>query len=167
MKFAGREFKKANIRKLTITREGEKLVLTFQPSDMERFELLYPEPKPRKMRKRNSTEWIENRNDPKFKEELAKRNSARLDYMAISSLEASQIEWDSVNIDDPETWSKWRDDFKESGFTNVEINRVFMTAMQANSIGDEDITEAEEDFLAMEQEMESSEPIQTEGQPSI
>lgn len=164
MKFGDREFKSFNIRKLTITRgKGtEPLVLTFGPASVDDYEKYYPEPKVPTKQKRGSDEWIPNPDDKKYKEALKKRNDAFRDYTVIKSMEYSKVDWDTVNIADPDTWSNWKEDLKNCGFSAHEIQLVQIAVMEANSYTDQGISESEESFLATQAEAKNQENIQEE-----
>ena len=65
----------------------------------------------------------------------------------------SEIEWDTVNEDDPRTWPNWEDDLKSGGLTQVECNRVLALVLEANALDEAKLQKAREVFLAGQEPM--------------
>ena len=68
-------------------------------------------------------------------------------YLLIHSLAPSQIEWDTVQIDNPSTWNNWVEDLTNAGLNNVECNLVMNLVMEANSLDEKKLERAREAFL--------------------
>ena len=121
--------------------------------DYDEFNKLCPEPKaPGKLTKDG---WEPNENDPDYKSLMENYNTKRLAWLVVRSLEPSQIEWDTVNESKPSTWTKWTDDLKEAGLSQVEVNRVMQLVFQANCLDEEKLKEARENFLLGQQQAQS------------
>jgi len=87
----------------------------------------------------------------------------RLGYMAVKSLEPSEITWDTVDIANPATWGNWETDLKNGGLNQFEVNRVTGLVLEANSLDDDKIERARKLFLAgLEQAAAVSSGLQTE-----
>ena len=56
-------------------------------------------------------------------------------------------EWDTVNGDDPSTWTNWEDDLKNAGLSVIERKHVLGLVMQVNSLDEQKIQAAREVFL--------------------
>ena len=83
--------------------------------------------------------------------------------MAIKSLEPTEIEWQRVDIDKPETWLLWTEELKDAGLSEVEVQRVIILVMQANSLDENKLRKAREAFLhGLEVEKEKSSGPQEE-----
>ena len=55
---------------------------------------------------------------------MAEYQKRRMAYIVVHSLEPSQIEWDTVQLDNPSTWANWETDLKNGGLSQMECNRV-------------------------------------------
>lgn len=77
----------------------------------------------------------------------ADRDAKRFSLLVLRSTEASDIEWETVNIDDPSTWANWRKEMGDNGLSEVEINRIINCVLAANSLDEDKIKEAREAFL--------------------
>ena len=84
---------------------------------------------------------------PQFKKDMETYGEKRFALMAIKSLEPSNIEWQTVELDDPNTWTNWTQDLKDAKLSEVEINRIIVCVMQANSLDENKLKEARATFL--------------------
>lgn len=165
MRIGGTEVKGPNEEILVLPRLDEDIVIRAQAvTTMEEFDALVPEPKPPGIRTRDG--WKPNANDETFKQCLAHYHEQRLAYMIIKSVEPSKIEWEQTNIDDPSTYLQWTDELREAGLSDVEINRIVLCVMQANSLDDEKLKAAREVFLLGEEEEQSESSGPSTGPPS-
>lgn len=85
--------------------------------------------------------------DKEYKRSEAIRDSRRFALMVLRSIEPSEIEWETVDIDNPSTWENWQSEMTEAGLSEVEITRIINTVLTANSLDEEKIKEAREAFL--------------------
>lgn len=85
--------------------------------------------------------------DKEYRKALNLRSDMRFAYMCLRSLEPSNIEWQTVDLDRPSTWMKWQDELQEAGISEVEINRIIGAIMAANALDEEKIKAAREVFL--------------------
>jgi hypothetical protein len=67
--------------------------------------------------------------------------------MCLRSLEPSNIEWETVDIDDPGTWLNWDVELKAAGISDVEGQRIINLVMAANSLDEKKVEEARQAFL--------------------
>ncbi len=126
---------------------GSDIIITARAVlSMEDFERYVPQPQAPRA-------WVKGKgnvlmtDDPNFKAEMETYGSKRFAFMAVKSLEPSEIEWESVSIDDPSTWTGWTDELKAAGLSDVEIQRIIVCIMQANSLDEGKLKEAREVFL--------------------
>jgi len=71
----------------------------------------------------------------------------RFDYITIISLAPSKIEWETVDMDKAGSWLNWTKDLTNAGLSSVELNRVVNLIMQANSLDEQKLKSARENFL--------------------
>lgn len=124
------------------------------------FDALCPEPQAPGVHK-PGVGFVPNPKDPSYREMLTTWSKKRMAYMAIKSLEPSNIEWDTVVVDNPSTWLKWQEDLKANGFTQVECNRIMGLVLDANCLNEERLKKAREVFLLGQGAEESSSSGQT------
>jgi hypothetical protein len=85
--------------------------------------------------------------DKDYKKAVKIRSNQRFALMCIRSLEPSKIEWETVDIDKPNTWTEWDKELMEAGLSEVECNRIVNLVMAANSLDEAKIEEARRAFL--------------------
>jgi hypothetical protein len=113
--------------------------------ELDAFDVLCPEPKaPGRLTKDG---FIPNREDETYQQTLARHNEKRIAYLVLRSLEPSNIEWDTVDINNPKTWTNYVPDFRKAGFSTIEINRIVATVMAANALDEAKLEQARRVFL--------------------
>lgn len=113
--------------------------------DSKDFDRLCPEPvPPKKLTKQGEVADTE---DQGYKDAQAGYESRRSAYVVVRTLTPSQIEWDTVQMDNPATWVNWETDLKNAGLTTIECGRVMALVMEANSLDEEKLQKARELFL--------------------
>ncbi len=166
MRIGGKEIEGPNEEILVLPRLDNDIVIKAQAvTTMEEFDALVPEPKPPGIRTRDG--WTPNANDETFKQRLAHYNEQRLAYMIIKSVEPSEIEWEQTNINDPSTYLQWTKELREAGLSDVEVNRIVLCVMQANSLDDEKLKAAREVFLLGKEAEENESSGPSIGLPSM
>jgi len=168
MRIGGKEVSGPNEEVLVLPRlTGDIVIKTRAVTDMEPFEKLVPEPKaPGKLTKDG---WIPQSNDKTYLQKVARYNEQRFAYIVVNSLVPSEIEWETVQLDNPKTWTDWDKELRGAGFSDVEVNRVIVCVMQANALDEAKLKEARELFLRgmAEESVESSgRPTELETTPS-
>jgi hypothetical protein len=131
---------------LVLPRSEQNLVFRARGlKDMESFNARCPQPKPPGKLTRDGV--VPQDNDPAYQTVLGEWAKKRLGYIVIHSLEPSQIEWDTVNYDDPRTWTNWEKDLREGGLSEIECSRVLALVMEANALDEAKLQKAREVFL--------------------
>jgi hypothetical protein len=147
MKIGGIDPKTLPVEELLVLPRGDQRI-AFRASglkDMEEFKKLCPEPEaPRKLTKDGVVADTE---DPDYKTALAGYQKRRMAYIVVHSLLPSQIEWDTVQIENPATWANWESDLKNAGISEVECNRVLGLVLEANCLDEAKLKKAREVFL--------------------
>ena len=109
------------------------------------FEKLVPMPVPPMVITKNGKQ--PDLTDDTYKAALASRDVKRFAFLCLKSLEPSNIEWETVDLEKPNTWSGWSQELKDAGLSDTEVNRVIGTVMIANSLDEDKIDEARKTFL--------------------
>jgi hypothetical protein len=124
-------------------------------SDYDEFNKLCPEPEPPKVHTAKDG-WQPNFQEPGYREMMIVHGRKRLAWLVINSLEPSELEWETVIADNPSTWLGWEKELRESGFSQVECNRISTLVMEANCLDEDKLDKARENFLRG-QRLEASE----------
>ncbi len=120
--------------------------------DMESFKRYCPEPEPpKKLVKGGVT--VADLEDKTYQETLAAYHKYRIAYIVVNSLVPSQIEWDTVQLDNPATWANWENDLKSAGISDFECSRVLALVLEANCLDEAKLRKAREVFLRGTPEM--------------
>ena len=90
---------------------------------------------------------VENRNDPTYKLQLSQREISRMAWMTLKSLAPSDIEWDTVDMEQPATWNNYNQELQDAGFSTVEINRIGNAVLEANALDEAKLEAARQSFL--------------------
>lgn len=98
-----------------------------------------------------------------YKDREKRYGEQKMNYLIIKSLAYTEgLEWETVNLQDPETWDNYRTEMALV-FTESEIDHITVKVMEANFPTEERQREALERFTARQAAEESS-SSQTEEQ---
>lgn len=167
MKLNGHKIEGPNRDIVVIPRgNGNDIVFNVQAVlNMEPFEQTCPAPRP-PLRKIQGVD-VPQFGDPAFKKALEKYGEQRMAWISLKSLEATpELEWDTVDIDDPSTWENIRTELHDSGFSDFEINRIFGGTYAVNSLNEAKVQAARERFL-LQREAQQNELASLLEEPSI
>jgi len=75
------------------------------------------------------------------------------------------IEWETIDLNNPETWGNIEKELRDAKFNPSEIARIINGALEANSLSEHMIDAAVQDFLALKslQEVVESFPVEEHG----
>jgi hypothetical protein len=138
---------------LVLERDGEPLVFRAKSVPVEvwdHFNKICPEPLVPMVLVKG--EKKANTTDETYQLQCKKLQAKRISYLCLKSLEPSNIEWDSVNMDDPDTFEKFEDDLRNAGMTEIEIQKVIQLCVGANSLDEAKLRAARESFLRGQRE---------------
>lgn len=143
---------------------SQDIVFTCQAVlDMSQFEAMCPEPKAKAILMAGKRNFEPNLKDPTYIQQCADHASKRFAFIALKSLEPSNIEWDSVSLDKLETWESWEKELQSAGLSTIEVNRVIVAVMRANSLDEDMLEKARASFLrGLEEEQVASSGPSTE-----
>ena len=147
VKIKGQKVQGRNVEVIPILRPGENIVFLAEAiENFNDFDKLCPEPTAKMVR--TPAGMVPDPNDTTLQEKIDDHNQKRTAYMVLKSLEKTpELEWETVDINKPETWENWRKELEEGGFTQIEIGRILTGIMAANSLSSDAIEEAKKDFL--------------------
>jgi len=85
--------------------------------------------------------------DADYLTQVENRNSKWFDYLVLRSLVVNEIDWQTVNMDDPATWHNWDTELRAAGLSDVEVKRVSACVVEANALNEAKLEAARKDFL--------------------
>ena len=145
MKIGGRPVTRC-IEILVLPRTDGDLIIKAQSVSINKeFDALVPEPIAPSVRTKDGKK--EDLEDVSYLQAIDRRDSMRWDYMILRSLEPSNIEWETVDLDKPNTWAGWKDEMTASGLSDIEVNRVQGAVMSACSLDEDKLKEARDSFV--------------------
>jgi len=107
------------------------------------FDALCPPPKPPGKQTRDG--WVPNEKDSTYQTVMGEWSKKRLAYIVVNSL--SDVEWDTVELGNPATWTNWETDLLSSNLSQVEVNRVLGLVLEANALDEAKLQKARESFI--------------------
>ncbi len=111
------------------------------------FEKICPPPKP-PVSIKTGVGRVENVEDPVFQSRLKDREITRRHWMFLKSVSPSNIEWQKVKMDKPETYAFWESELLEAGFSTNERQVIYLEFLTTNLLTDTMLDEARGRFLA-------------------
>lgn len=152
MKIGGIDPSTLSTEEILVLPRGDKSIVfrAVGIPDYEEFKALCPEPKAPGVQMAGKG-WVPNENDPGYRDMVKTHDKRRIYWMVLKSLEPSEIEWDTVDLDNPSTWFEWEADLKDGGLSQVEVNRVQALVFQANCLDENKLQKALEAFQAGQQ----------------
>lgn len=155
MKIAGQVIGGAKTALLVLPRPEGDVAFKFKAVlDTSEFDLAHPQPKaPRKWTVKQGNH--EDDKDPTFLEKFAAWRSLKMCWMFLKSIEDTQIEWDTIKMDQPSTWENWRQEFISAQFNPGEIAALENAFLECNTVTDGMLKEARERFLHSQEQEQS------------
>ncbi len=96
---------------------------------------------------------IEDTDDKGFEEQCLQYLVKRENYtVAVSLLATPGLEWETVDLEKPETWKNCEEELLKSGLPKTEVAYIFSMVRRVNSLDQSKLDEARERFLLMKQE---------------
>jgi len=137
------------VKTLVIPRDGVDLVFQAQYVDnYDKFDELAKRPIPMKMRLADGTEKID-MEDKDYIKEVTDWSEMRSNWMFMQALSVTEgLEYDILDENDPKSWLRFDEEFKNAGFSLPVIERIKMLCFEASGLNQALIDEATERFLA-------------------
>lgn len=150
MRVGGKEIKGPAEEVLVLPRlDGDLVFKARAVRDFELFKKMVNEPKAPSILLRGGHQ--KNFKDAGYLQMVDRFNTLRLCFLVINSLQ--DVEWDTVQFDDPNSWTNWETDLTEAGLADIEVQRVLSCVLSANSLNEAKLVEARDAFLRGQGEM--------------
>lgn len=162
MKILGQTIPPPAPEKITLYRGNKTIVLTAQAIlSFDEFDELCPAPKA-PVEYGPDKKPVPVRDDPEFLEKVREYSKKRQAWEFIKSLSATEgLEWDTVKLNDPNTWLNYEKDLKTC-FTEEEIGKIILGTMEANNPSEKRRKEAFESFTPTQALVEDQPTTQKE-----
>ena len=149
MKIAGKVLDGPRVETLVIPRGEDEIILKARAVlDFDDFEKLCKPPEPPMLLKRGG-EQVPRLDDKDYLKRLDDFASKKTAWMVLKSLEATEgLEWETVKMDDPDTWRNFETELKDAGFSFAEVGLILQTVTTACGLNQSKIEEATKRFLA-------------------
>lgn len=116
--------------------------------DFDEFDKLCPMPDPPMVTRPGGIQTPDVE-DEDYQKLLSEHGEKRIDWITLKSLEATKdLEWETVNMQDPKTWKNFEEELKQAGFSFMEVIHIRNGVLSVNSFDDAKMKEARERFLA-------------------
>ncbi len=158
MKIHGKKLDGPNVEVLVIPRQDGDIVFKAEAIlDYEPFEKACPLPQPPSILRPGGVH-SQDTEDPKYKEAIQEWATLKMNWMIVKSLEPTEgLEWETVNMSEPETWDGFRQELEDGGFTVAEVTRLVGLVLDVNGLNQAKIDEATSRFLADLREAQDNE----------
>lgn len=149
MKIAGKSFDIPCEDAVPIIRGDEVFNIVVKPCPpVGEFENICKRPTPPVIKKPNEPDQV-NIKDANYVAALDKYSDLKVAWMVITSIkDTPDLTFDTIDLDDQSTWMNYIDEFKSSGLSDSEINRIIKGVFSINSLDQEKIEQARKNFLA-------------------
>lgn len=172
MRLEGKRIEGPNVETIVIPRTDGRQDIVFKAQavlDYKEFDQLCPRPTPPTKTLRGGERQAD-LEDPTYKELISQYGLKRMAWMCIKSLEATPtIEWETVDLGNPNTWLKFEDELTESGFSDPEIFRIRSGVFAANCLNESVVELARQSFFTGRPRVHDPSsylPAETNGTPS-
>lgn len=148
MKLKDVQLDRPNEEILVLPRNGQDIVIKARAIlDFSDFDTLCPVPKPPRIQHRGGR-WVDNPTDEKFIKAHEDWAKARLWWMIIQSLKATEgLEWETIQANDSETWTNVEQELTDANFTEAERNLIVDLVLRANNLKSDHLEEAKTRFF--------------------
>lgn len=86
--------------------------------------------------------------DPNYTKAIHEWSGKRVDWMFLKGVIPTDIEWETVDMADPETWGNYKTEMRKAGFTDAQLGHLLSAITDLNGLDPEKIEKATKDFLA-------------------
>ena len=153
MKMQGKTVDAKFVVPIVIPRPGaESFVFKAQPLTAEQndfFKKVCPEPQPEMTMFRGEDSPRPDFKNTSYLEQRKLWLVLKSEYTFLASLEATDdLEWDTVVMDQPDTWKNVLEELAGAGFLQGEMSELFRGVASANGLDNKKIEQATKDFLA-------------------
>lgn len=150
MKINGVKIEGPNVEIIVIPRGGDIKDIVFMAQaiiDYEEYDKKYPAPNAPEIIKPGGIKYPDYK-DTDFAKQFDDWANQKADWQILKSLEATpNLEWETIDMDKPETWGNYKDELKAASFSAPEIVRIENGVTAACGLDQKKIDEAKERFL--------------------
>ncbi len=169
MRYKGKPLRGPKVETLVIPRESGDIVFQARAiMDYSPFVEICPEPDvPDKLLPGGKR--VPNPDHPEYKLRQTNWFEQRQLWMILQSLaESKDLEWETVDLQDPATFNNYWDELAEGGFNEMERLLIRNLALKANSVDADKMEEARERFLREQQgdNRSTSQTVEVKNTPS-
>lgn len=152
MKFSGKPISGPKPVIVAIVRDDGNLIFICKAVlNYDEYDKMCPEPKPPLTTMAGGAQRYEFE-DPKYVDAMGVFAKRRNCWMRIQSIKDSPgLEWDTVDLGNPDTWLSLDDELMASNLTVGEQNAITRGILSANSMDEGKMAEARASFLATSQ----------------
>lgn len=86
-------------------------------------------------------------NHPTYLKKVTEYSEKRVFFLFLESVKDS-IEWETVKLEDSDTWKNCETEMKEAGLTDKEVEQIFDAVFEANAMNEDKLNQARKAFLA-------------------
>lgn len=149
MRIDGKKIERNEPETIVIPRTEGDIVLEAKPVlDYEDFLNLCPPPKPPE-KVLPGGRRVSDVEDPDYNLELQEWSANKVFWTVLESLRATpNLEWDTIEYGNYETWKNLPEELKEAGFSTIEQNKIFQHVFAVSGLSEKRIEEATQSFLA-------------------
>jgi hypothetical protein len=153
MKIKGIKLDGPAMKYLVLPRQSGDIVFKFMAVlDYKEFDEKCPVPKA-PMRTYPGKEPVRVTDDPEYQKELTKWAHQKGAWGFLKSISATEgLEWETVDLEDPKTWTNYIEELLSAGFADAECSRMIQAYQEVQGLDSEKIEQATNNFLASIQE---------------
>lgn len=148
MLLKGQRLNKVRTDYAVFERPGGNIVLHLNPVlNEEDFEKICPLPKVPNRKGKGGVD-VPNPEDKNYKAQLQSYAEQKWAWMVLQTIkDTPELVFETVNLNDPNTWPNYQKEFKEAGFTDYELSYLIKRVIQANALSEEKLEDARKAFL--------------------
>ena len=157
MKIAGKELSsEPNVEVLVIPRSSGDIPFECKAVlDFTEFDQLCPAPTPPTVTTPGDGIQVPDLEDEEYKKTVVVHGKKRIDWMILKSLSSPQgLEWDTVDMKDPETWANYETELQNAGFAFMEVVHIRNKCLEVNMFDETKMEQARKRFLAIKAEQQ-------------
>jgi hypothetical protein len=148
MKINGRKIHGANVEYVVLPRpDGDLVFKATAILDKDTFHKLCPDPEPpKKMLPGGKT--VDDYSDSDYLESVAVKKKRSWSFTFLETYKYTEgLEWETVDLNSPDTWDNFEKELRDSGITEGELARLYNAMLSVNGLDQEKLDEARDRFL--------------------
>ena len=154
MKYKGKKLEGPQEAVVVLPRQsGDDLVFKFAAVlNMDDFDKICPLPVPKEKLMPGGGRSLDVESQ-EYKDALDDWAMKKTHYMYLKSISITEdLEWETVEMSDPDTWENYNTELMDAGLTEAERLKLLQTYSQVQGLDQDKIDQATKSFLAIPQE---------------